>query len=240
MRDKFLGFYNYTVILTYISLFSAVIGIFTALMGDGHPFIATTCLMLCGLCDAFDGMVARSKKDRTEPEKRFGIQIDSLVDLIAFGVLPCAIGYACYMSHFAGSFILSEKWQIFKLLHDWKIGIYFAVFCLFVLAALIRLAYFNVMEEERQSKTSEKRKFYEGLPVTSSCLIFPTIMLIQYIIGKSFDVSPFYVIALIITGFLFISKIHINKPGLKGIMIMVGIGIIEFAFLIIFRIIYGF
>ena len=63
-----LGFYNYTVILTYISLCSAVTGIFTAIAGSGHPFIATACLMVCGCCDAFDGMVARSKKDRTEQE----------------------------------------------------------------------------------------------------------------------------------------------------------------------------
>ena len=94
-----LGFYNYTVILTYISLCSAVTGIFTAIAGNGHPFVGTCCLLISGLCDSFDGIVARKKKDRTEAEKKFGIQIDSLVDLIAFGVLPCAIGYACYMSH---------------------------------------------------------------------------------------------------------------------------------------------
>lgn len=234
-----LGFYNYTVILTYISLCSAVTGIFTGIMGSGHPFIATTCLMLCGLCDAFDGIVARSKKDRTTAEKKFGIQIDSLVDLIAFGVLPCAIGYACYMSHYATTYKISDKITILRPLSHWKIPIFFIVFALFVLAALIRLAYFNVMEEERQSKTDEKRKYYSGLPVTSACLIFPTIMLIQYIIGKGFDVSPFYVIALLVTAFLFVSKIQIKKPGFKAIMVMVVIGLIEFALILIFRIIYG-
>ena len=234
-----LGFYNYTVILTYISLCSAVTGIFTAIAGSGHPFIATACLMVCGCCDAFDGMVARSKKDRTEQEKRFGIQIDSLVDLIAFGVLPCAIGYACYMSHHMDGFILSDKWALFKPVAAVKIPLFFIVFCLFVLAALIRLAYFNVMEEERQKKTDEKMKFYQGLPVTSVCLIFPTIMLIQYIVGKSFDISPYYVVALLITAILFVSKIHIKKPGMKGILIMVGIGTVEFVLLLIFRLCYG-
>lgn len=234
-----LGYYNYTVILTYLSLCSAVTGIFVGVTGVGHPFIATTCLMICGFLDAFDGMVARTKKDRTEQEKKFGIQIDSLVDLVAFGVLPCAIGYACYMSHHAKTFKISEKWRIFKPLADSEVTIFFIIFALFVLAALIRLAYFNVMEEERQKETDEKRKYYEGLPVTSACLIFPTIMLIQYIIGKSFDVSPFYVFAMVVTGLLFVSKIHIKKPGLKGIMVMVAIGLVEFGFLLFFRLMYG-
>ena len=155
-----LGFYNYTVILTYLSLCSAVTGIFVGVSGTGHPFIATTCLMVCGFLDAFDGIVARSKKDRTEQEKKFGIQIDSLVDLVAFGVLPCAIGYSCYTSHYLNSFRLSDKWHFMKPLANCKITIFFIVFALFVLAALIRLAYFNVMEEERQNKTDEKRKYY--------------------------------------------------------------------------------
>lgn len=41
-----------------------------------------------------DGRIARTKKDRTEQEKRFGIQIDSLNDLVCFGVLPAAIGWS--------------------------------------------------------------------------------------------------------------------------------------------------
>lgn len=234
-----LGFYNYTVILTYLSLCSAVTGIFVGVSGTGHPFIATTCLMVCGFLDAFDGIVARSKKDRTEQEKKFGIQIDSLVDLVAFGVLPCAIGYSCYTSHYLNSFKLSDKWHFMKPLANCKMTIFFIVFALFVLAALIRLAYFNVMEEERQNKTDEKRKYYLGLPVTSSCLIFPTIMLIQYIIGKGFDISPFYVVAMLIVAFLYVSKIKIKKPGLKVIMIMVAIGAVEFGFLLFFRFMYG-
>ena len=83
-----LGFYNYTVWLTYGSLVSAVIGIFVSLAGHGHPYIGAIFLLISGLCDAFDGMIARTKTDRTEQEKQYGIQIDSLSDLVAFGVLP--------------------------------------------------------------------------------------------------------------------------------------------------------
>ena len=88
------GVYDYTVVLTYFSLASAVTGIFVSLSGPGHPVLGSLFLLLCGLFDAFDGRVARRKKDRTELERQFGIQIDSLTDLVAFGVLPACIGIA--------------------------------------------------------------------------------------------------------------------------------------------------
>ena len=89
-----LGFYDYTVLLTYLSLVSAGTGIVVSLSGGGHPFIGVFLLLFCGLCDAFDGKVARTKKNRTDMERRYGIQIDSLSDLVAFGVLPACIGIA--------------------------------------------------------------------------------------------------------------------------------------------------
>ena len=148
-----IGFYNYTVILTYLSLASAVMGIF--ICANPIPFFGAIpnslwgilCLMISGLCDMFDGKVARSKKDRTEAQKKFGIQIDSLADVIAFGVLPATIGYS----------VLVEQGSI---ANTPLVILFFAVFIFFVLAALIRLAYFNVMEEERQSKTTGNRTEY--------------------------------------------------------------------------------
>ena len=79
-----IGFYDYTVVLTYISFTSSIIGIFCAV--TGHPKWAVFCLALSGLCDMFDGKIARTKKNRTEDEKQFGIQIDSLCDVVCFGV----------------------------------------------------------------------------------------------------------------------------------------------------------
>ena len=86
-----LGFYDYTVILTYISFASAVSGIFLA--SAAYLRMAVFCLALSGLCDMFDGKVARTKKNRTDDEKSFGIQIDSLCDMVCFGVLPIVICY---------------------------------------------------------------------------------------------------------------------------------------------------
>ena len=76
-----IGFYDYTVILTYLSLMSGTIGIMLCLNGMGHPYLGMFFLLFSGLCDTFDGKVARSKKDRTTQMKKFGIQIDSLSEL---------------------------------------------------------------------------------------------------------------------------------------------------------------
>ena len=198
-----LGYYNYTVILTYLSLGSAVSGIYLAMLGK--PFWAVICLMMSGLCDAFDGKVARTRKNSTVEEKRFGIQIDSLCDLVAFGVLPCMIGYALGMK---------AVW-------------YVPVFIVYILAALIRLAYFNVAEEIRQTKTTETRKFYSGLPVTSVALLIPLVYGLIHLLDSSMRQYVF-ASALVIISILFVSNFRLRKPGFKGIMILVGIGILEF------------
>lgn len=207
-----LGFYNYTVILTYMSLCSGVAGIWFCAMG--HPGAAIICLMFSGLCDAFDGRVARMRTDSTEQEKKFGIQLDSLCDLICFGVLPCCIGWAMGL----------------------KNALYVPVFCFFVLAALIRLAYFNVTEEERQQQTTEKRKNYQGLPVTSSAVVFPFFFLAHFIKVISPYSKYIYFCALVLTGILFIVKsLKIKKPNLTVIMILIFFGLAELAILIILK-----
>ena len=91
MSKKFVGFWNVSVILTYIELCIAVGSICAA--ADGKVWPAVIGLALCGLCDMFDGKIARATK-RTKDAEVFGIQIDSLCDLVSFGVLPSAIGHA--------------------------------------------------------------------------------------------------------------------------------------------------
>lgn len=57
-----IGVYDYTVILTYLSLLSGASGIIVCLKGIGHPYLGMFFLLFSGLCDTFDGKVARSKK----------------------------------------------------------------------------------------------------------------------------------------------------------------------------------
>ncbi len=200
-----IGYYNYTVVLTYLSLASGMFGILQA--AKGQPTTAIICLMISGLCDMFDGQVARTRK-RTESEKKFGIQIDSLADLVCFGVLPAVIGFTIGMNTWYYEFIL----------------------LLFPMAALIRLAYFNVSEEERQKSSAEKRKHYEGLPVTNAAIIFPFVFCFRRFAGEYFTFV--FAIALLLTGAFFIIRFHIKKPGLKGMLFFVALGAVLLLFVL--------
>ena len=225
-----IGVYDYTVLLTYISLISSASGIMLTLSSNGsHPYIGMFFLLVCGLCDAFDGKVARSKKDRSEFECKFGIQIDSLCDLISFGILPACIGAAALRN----SKILNHIIREYGALGFGVKTVCYALLVFYVLAAMIRLAYFNVTEEERQKTDTDIRKYYVGLPVTSAALIFPTVLICRYITG-AFDITPLYFLAIAATGYLFVSRVTIKKPTLKGILIMVGIGLVEFILIVLF------
>ena len=201
-----IGFYNYTVILTYIGLASAVTGIYYAMDGK-HIIVSVIALLVAGLCDMFDGKIARTKK-RTDAEKKFGIQIDSLCDLICFGLLPGAIGWAIGMREIYHYFILA----------------------FFTLAAVIRLAYFNVMEEERQKKTTDVRKTYEGLPVTSVALIMPLLYGFRKNIGEYF--TEVYAVVMLVVAIAFITRFKVKKPQMKTMLVFVGVGALEFIWIL--------
>lgn len=183
---RFLGVYDYTVILTYFSLFAAAFGMVQAV--SSNYGVAICCILCSGICDAFDGAVARTKKNRTAEEKTFGIQIDSLCDLISFGVAPAVV---CYMMGVNGIF-----------------GFLLSFF--YVLCALIRLAFFNVLEEKRQQTQGGSNKIYRGLPVTSISIIFPVIYLLDYFI---FDTLFIYYLMLFVVAFLFILDFKVKKPN---------------------------
>lgn len=86
-----IGYYGFWVVLTYLSVASAVVGMHFAL--GGNIRYALFCLMISGVCDTLDGRVA-NLKERTDRQKNYGVQIDALADIISFGVLPVVIGYA--------------------------------------------------------------------------------------------------------------------------------------------------
>ena len=183
---RFIGFYNYTVILTYISLFSSLAGMKCAL--DGRPGIAICCLVFSGICDMFDGVVARSKKNRTVDEKNFGIQLDSLCDVVCFGVFPAVFLYFSGINTIGGIVILM----------------------FYVLCAVIRLAFFNVLEAKRQMNESGCAKGYRGLPVTSAAIILPFFYLVGMLLPAHVMTIIYYILPAV-TGVLFITDFRVPK-----------------------------
>lgn len=189
MEKKFVGFYNYTVILTYIGMLSGFIGITLAI--DGNLKWALFCLILSGFCDLWDGLIASTMK-RTDDEKNFGIEIDSFSDMVCFGVLPGVITYTL------------NRGKVYAI----------AIAGLFTLCALIRLAYFNVEEVKRQGKEKVARKYFHGMPTTAVVYVYPAAIIIA---GMFHFYQP--IVALIATafcGFMYISPFRIRKPGTVG------------------------
>ena len=224
-----IGVYDYTVILTYLSLISGVLGIIIAVTGVGHPEIGIFFLMLSGILDAFDGRVARTKKNRTETEKNFGVQIDSLADLICFGVLPVSIGLA--QLRISGIFTEIVRRREYE--GSFAMLIILLVIALFyVLAALIRLAYFNATSEIRSEEASKTGiTYYIGVPVTASALVFPLVMIIHFF--SDWDLTIFYFMMMLIMAMAFVINIKVRKPGNLGLAIIILLGLIEFIMCIV-------
>jgi len=193
---KLIGFYDYTVILSYLSLISSVFGMTQAIHGDYKT--AIFCLAFSGICDAFDGRVARSKKNRTEDERAFGIQLDSLCDVICFGAYPAMI---CYLLGMRGT-----------------IGLLIVFF--YCLCAVIRLAFFNVLEANRQKTEGGSNKTYRGLPVTSISFVLPLAFWLQFLMpDRTFVILLHVLMALV--GFLFVLDFPLQKPSLKQLLILI-------------------
>lgn len=228
-----IGFYNYTVILTYVSLIVSSLGICFA--GVGKPYHAIFCLILSGICDMFDGKIARTRKHSTAAEKRFGIQIDSLCDLVCFGVLPAVIGIqlatpdpelVAAMPYIDLMFEVSRIRSLIVLGYAvWVLG------ALLILCALIRLAYFNVTEEMRQDTVGGRRTSFEGLPVTSAAIIFPFAFIVSRLCPSLLS-AWVYPVFMLVTAVCFITPFKVSKPHKKGLIVMSAIGLAEIAGLI--------
>jgi CDP-diacylglycerol--serine O-phosphatidyltransferase len=143
------------------------------------------CFMYAGLCDLFDGFVAR-RTTRTKEQAAFGLQIDSMADMAAFGVTPVLIGL-----HLG----LVSPVEVMALIF-------------YVCCAAIRLAFFNVHGITEDGK----RRYYTGVPVTYSALVFPVLLLFATALNEPtlrwLLHGYFWVL-----GSLFILRIPVPKPG---------------------------
>lgn len=100
---------------------------------------------------------------------------------------------------------------------------------------MIRLAYFNVMEAKRQSETSENRKYYQGLPITSMAVIMPFLFVASvFFPGFRYFVGLLHV-AMLIVGFLFIFNFRFRKPTNQELVVLVAVVAVAVLFILFYK-----
>ncbi len=139
------GIYLLPNIITLSSMFAGFYSIIASFNSDYER--AAWAILVASVFDVLDGWVARM----THTATRFGIEIDSLADVISFGVAPGVLVYSWSLQSFG------------------KIG-WLAAFFLVSCAAL-RLARFNIQ------MGSEEKKHFTGLPTPASAIVIATTVL---------------------------------------------------------------
>lgn len=161
-----------------------------------HIYFACSLVLLALIFDFLDGRIARWRKKTSI----LGRELDSLADIISFGVAPAIIGYGCGMQGLYDRIILAY----------------------FVACGVSRLARYNVTAETL-SQGADKVKYFEGTPIPTSILLVFILALAAWsgainrdlwfgeinLIG--FKLHPL-VLMFALSGSLMISRFHIPKP----------------------------
>lgn len=188
----FIGYYNKSVVLTYVGLFFAICAMNLGIRGEFS--YALILLLAASVCDLFDGTVA-NLVERDDEEKKFGIELDSLNDMIIFCATPIVIATAIGFNGILSIF----------------------VFTFFGIASISRLGYFNINAE-----VGVRTKCYTGVPVFLSAPVIPLFYLIFKGLNGT-HINIIFGLAFVVTGFLYISKIPVKKPSVPvGIGIIIG------------------
>jgi CDP-diacylglycerol--serine O-phosphatidyltransferase len=176
-------------IISLLGLLCAVFGIYFAIEGN---FLASVIAVLWAvLFDWFDGIIARKIKVRTKEQGNFGGHLDSMIDIVSFGILPAILllSYGNYSVWFMpGAFII-------------------------IATCAIRLSYFNVFGLI-DSKT------YKGLALDNNVLILAFIFLFESFFSHTTFSIIIYTLLLILSA-LNLSSIPTPKFGGKWIYALV-------------------
>jgi CDP-diacylglycerol--serine O-phosphatidyltransferase len=124
-------------------------------------WLACLLLVLALVFDVLDGYVARLAARR---QSRLGADLDSLADVISFGVAPAVLGYTLG---------LRGGWDMLCLTY-------------FVVCGVSRLARFNVTAAELSDSATGKVKYFEGTPIPTSILIV-ALMAVALTLGRTGD-----------------------------------------------------
>ncbi len=143
----------------YYAVVAALHGVVAAAKGDFHDFDhAARAIGLAILFDSLDGRVARMTGTNTE----FGVQFDSLADVVSFGIAPAVLAYAWGVRGVAATNAINVE-QLGQL--GWILCLAFLICCAW------RLARFNV-----QGMAPGSSKFFVGMPTPAAAGVVASIV----------------------------------------------------------------
>jgi CDP-diacylglycerol--serine O-phosphatidyltransferase len=175
-------------LLTGLSLFFGFVSIIFSL--ESHFTFASWAIILSVVFDGLDGQVARLNP----VPSAFGKELDSLVDVVAFGIAPSVLGYRFVYQEF----------------HYWPT---LALF-LYLIASVMRLAKYNITPKESLADS------FLGLPTTMAGGILASFILIyrRYSL-KTPPPRAFFIALVLVLAYLMVSKVrYINLDGLKKLL----------------------
>lgn len=136
---------------------------------------AALLLIFAMFFDILDGRVARM----TKTQSAFGLQIDSLADVVSFGVAPALLVY---------------QWSLHRLDTLGLIGAF-----VFVACGAVRLARFNVLSMGESGQPAKPSKYIVGLPIPGAASILMSIVLANHAAGTDLGSARFSTIILAVT-----------------------------------------
>ena len=195
MKKVIIGIYRDCDFVTMISSLFGIVGIILALKGE--IYLAIFSLIMSGICDSFDGVLAR-RHDNSKKEMIYGCEMDSLSDIMCFGVLPTVI-------------------SICDGINMWWAYI---IYALYILAGLIRLAYYNTLYHVEE----DSKGYFIGIPITSVAIVYPifwTIFRFKNLLYSNIVIP----IMFLILSILYIIRVKIKKVNTKGKIALAILGI---------------
>ncbi len=176
------------VLPAFLTLLNGLFGFgaihFATLVSQGTPLTAgsdaienlhkAVLLILAGMvCDMLDGRVARMTNTTSE----FGAQLDSMCDVVSFGIAPAVITLRC------GIPILREYTQDLNLPIE---RVFWCISALYISCAILRLARFNVETE----CDDEDHKNFHGLPTPgAAAMVCSVVLLFLWLLDKPMNVQ---------------------------------------------------
>lgn len=157
---------------------------------DDEDFYRAALAIIAGMfCDAIDGRVARL----TRTQSAFGIQIDSLVDVVTFGVAPAVVVY---------------RWTLWEA--EPKLGLVAAM--AYLCAGAIRLARFNVIAEQKAARDCSAGKYIMGMPIPTAAGVLVSLVVLNRALGGQLrEASHLFLVLCIALGVLMLAPVRFRS-----------------------------